>query len=373
MVVAVLVAAVLSDIPATSDEHQREEAHPLVSRKSPSNSTKPMPPLFVPPSPSNIPHPVPVDETLITTGNDLVYRHFLDYPQKLQIIMPGNEFGAYGNITEWEVYAGRDCVLSAQILRPAPVPELLKHNPSTVHAYTVVGHNILYIDRLGYRQFAIEKSDQISVQPGDVIGFYTSDPGCISWSEGGTYPVHHRFGAPTHLDIKAFDGILTAGDGLLRTYSIACSGSFRPNVALAAQPRVSPSASPSTSPSLEVVTSTTPSLTPIYSSTPSMSASPSPSWTLSPSPSPSYTPSASIGTIVCAKGVEEVCRIPETMKLCGWEAASCIAALTALKASMPVHLTTDMYQLMLPRNFTWNEPAPLRASAVHMRNATRRA
>jgi hypothetical protein len=100
------------------------------------------PPPRIEPSTSNSPVPQPVNERIITVGeqntssqpnesandtflhfhgspeiagNDVIYRRYLDYPEKLQIVFPGVAFGSKGNITRWQVYTGRDCVLTAQV------------------------------------------------------------------------------------------------------------------------------------------------------------------------------------------------------------------------------------------------------------------
>jgi hypothetical protein len=96
--------------------------------------------------------------------------------------------------------------------------------------------------------------------------------------------------------IQSFNGILTVGNGLLKTYSIACAGIFEPSVLLAPAAHVSPSgtSTPSLTMSRLPAPSTSPSLTPIISKSNSETPSPTLSWTSSISPTPSITPTSSL-------------------------------------------------------------------------------
>jgi len=271
----------------------------------------------------------------------------------LQIIMPGTTFATNGVIKKWRVYTGRDCILSAQVLRPVAVPDnIVSTNDEIVHAFTVVGSNLLYINQLGVHEFDVDESELIQIQAGDILGFFTMNPGCVSWSQGGSSPVLFRYGAPSYNQVKTFQGILAVEPGLIRTYSIECEFEFgvdSDQVLMVATPSESPS--PSITPSISFTASPSalslsPSLTPLISKSSSASATPSVSWSPSVSLSPSPSPSPSLNEMVCTQGLEIVCATRETMVLCNLSEEVCAVTLDLMHLPRPAFLDSPSAELL---------------------------
>eukprot|EP00300_Choanocystis_sp_HF-7_P039784 c60_g1_i1.p1 GENE.c60_g1_i1~~c60_g1_i1.p1 ORF type:complete len:708 (-),score=100.93 c60_g1_i1:49-2172(-) len=292
------------------------------------------------PSPSESPivRPVPIDLSIATIGNELSHRQYLDYPEGLQIAVPCLKFPGSGFVHKWEVYAGRDCELELQVLRPVPIPEVLSENKHTVHNYKVIGSNIVKIPGLGKHTFEIS-DNRIAVQPDDVIGWHTSNPGCISWSPGGP-PVLFRTSIPGHNEEHVMGGMVFIGDGAERTYSISCTGNFVENQAHV-ESRVSPSSSPRPSPSsfasrsASTSPSGTVSVTPMPTPSNSIGATPSMSYTSTESLSPSPSPTMFGSTTECAHGVYFWCATEENMRMCNVTKEVCQAIMDAINPVLP--------------------------------------
>lgn len=312
--------------------------HPLTIRAAPKNSPVEAPEAFLDVSNSPYPSPQPVDRKTITIGNCVDHRTYMDFPERLEVVFPGIKFPGDGKIFEWQIYAGRDCVVEAQVFRPAPTPRALDENKAPVHNFELVGYDTLTVPAMGNYTFKIEEASQIHVKMGDAIGFYTETPGCISWSDGGPQTIfrYHKAG---HNEIKAFGGFIFIGDGLHRTYSISATGSFQiPDHEL--MHRTSPSVSPSSTPIIGSRSSTQSpsgsiSVTPIQS--PSASVTPQQSLSLSASISfsPSVTPTVFSRESECAKGVAFWCASERNMKLCNVTKHTCDVILDALHPVLP--------------------------------------
>lgn len=275
-----------------------------------------------------------------TIGNSIEHRHYEDYDEDIALVFPGMRMHAAGKIFRWELYTGRNCRLEAQVYRPRAVPKALDQNNATVNAYTLVGYNILDVPELGKHTFEIDPEDQIALLAGDVIGIHTSEPGCVSYSSGGS-PTLYRYGMPGHNELRLFEqSVVFVGDGVDRSYSIACTGMFESGqrefqMRESPTPTVSPSGVPSPSPSVSrspsMSTGATRSTTPTATISESVSASP----TTSPSISVSSYPSVDPRLVVCAKGVDAWCKNIENMRLCGMTPDQCDVIMQALYPTLP--------------------------------------
>jgi carbonic anhydrase len=321
-----LVAAEPRFQPLAPPSHRidtKDVVKPLIARAAPVQSDQELPEGWLDPSASPIPIPLPVDTSVITVGNCKEHRTYLDYPEKLQVVFPGLSFPSEGEITEWDVYTGRDCSLYVQVFRPVTIPLALDENKYPVHNYETVGFNLLTIPEMGNFTFDVPEGERIKVQAGDVIGFYTASPGCVSYNDGGPQALY-RYGTSGHNEIKAFGGTVFIGDGERRTYSIAARGNFSP-LAKDVMERPSPSATPSNGLGL--------STSPVASPSGSISATP----VQSPTPSTSSTEQSLYEKIKslaadgqdlhsrsdCARGPEFMCHNEHTMRLCNITASTC--------------------------------------------------
>ena len=115
-------------------------------------------------------------DSLLTIGNELGHRQFLDFPENLQFVAPCLKFPSGGKVKKWAVFSGRDCELEMQVFRPAPTPKALDQNVDAVANFISVGSNIVNVTGYGLFTFSIAESDQIQVGAGDVIGWRTSNP-----------------------------------------------------------------------------------------------------------------------------------------------------------------------------------------------------
>ena len=54
-------------------------------------------------------------EMVMSIGNCVDHRTYMDFPERLEVVFPGIKFPGDGKIFEWQIYAGRDCVVEAQV------------------------------------------------------------------------------------------------------------------------------------------------------------------------------------------------------------------------------------------------------------------
>eukprot|EP00300_Choanocystis_sp_HF-7_P022041 c21165_g1_i1.p1 GENE.c21165_g1_i1~~c21165_g1_i1.p1 ORF type:complete len:708 (+),score=81.51 c21165_g1_i1:34-2157(+) len=306
---------------------------PLRARKQPSPGT----PFEPSASPSPTTETKHIDEPRATVGNELSHRQYLDYAEGLQFAVPCLKFPYSGVVKTWEVYTGRDCLLELQVLRPAAIPPVLDESNNTITNYQIVGTSTVNVPGLGKHTFELSDLEWIGVQQDDVIGWRTSNPGCISWSPGGS-PVLFRTSFPGHHELNTLGGMVFVGDGLRRTYSVSCSGTFVPPIPVLKQ-HESKSATQSFSSSYSASRtpsnsgSSTVSTTPVQSASSSMilSSTPTPTTT----PSLSATPSASSNEAECGHGAYFWCASEENMRLCNVTVEICQVVMEALNPVLP--------------------------------------
>jgi len=88
-------------------------------------------------------------------------------------LAPGDAIPISGKLDAWNLYAMATGTVKLQVFQPV------------AGGYQLVGENSETITQTGVLNLSVPSADQISVQPGDILGFRYNGTGIISFSWGG--------------------------------------------------------------------------------------------------------------------------------------------------------------------------------------------
>jgi hypothetical protein len=110
----------------------------------------------------------PAAAGFLTGGNAITSRPLLDFFRNFSIVDKNNAINLTGEVTSWDIYAGATTPVELEIFRQT--------GPTS---YILVGSGPLVTPVLGANHFDLPTP--ISVQAGDLVGYYTQDAGVAEY------------------------------------------------------------------------------------------------------------------------------------------------------------------------------------------------
>lgn len=150
-------------------------------------------------------------------GNDVVNRNSLDGASNINFVDTTLIFDENAIITSWDIFAGREnSEFALQVFR----------STGTTNEFILVGQNYFSAaGSLGLIRFDIPLAEQISVQAGDVIGWWFGNGRGVIDYNGGSDRVSWKYENGTFVNVG--DTVLLSSGGN-REYSIQANYSVVP-------------------------------------------------------------------------------------------------------------------------------------------------